>query len=88
MKAMFDSLKLFVANFASYILALIRVSVATPLDGDESADGKANVRDIGTYIDTESGEVVTAYGSPRHRLKHPGYITSNGRGSLEVGRGR
>ncbi len=88
MKAMFESLKLFVTNFASYILALIRVSVATPLDGDESVDGESSARDFGTAIDTEPGEVVTAYGSPRHRLKHPGYITSNGRGSLEVGRGR
>ena len=88
MKAMFESLKLFVTNFASYILALIRVSVATPLDGDEGADGESSARDLGTRLGTEPGESVTAYGSPRRRTKHPGYITSSGRGSLEVGRGR
>ena len=85
MKAMFESLKLFIENFASYIIVLVRVSVVTPLDGDKPADAESSARDWGTGIDIESGEALTAYGTARRRTKRRGYVTSNGRGSLEIG---
>lgn len=88
MKAMFESLKLFIKNAASYVIALVRVSLVTPLKGDEVSDAEALARDCGTDTDADLGQAGIAYGSPQRRTKHPGYVTSNGRGSLEVGRGR
>lgn len=85
MKTMFESLMLFIANYGSYISAIFRVSIATPLVGDEGADDEASARGVGTCIATRHLEGGTASVSQRSRTKHSGYLTSNGLGSLEVG---
>lgn len=85
MTVMLVSLKLFIGNLWSYVSTLVRVSVVTPLDAEEGLDADAIARDSGTNIHTELGEVGCAYDLPRRLSRHPGYITSNGLGSLEVG---
>lgn len=85
MKAMFDALQSSVANVVSYISTLVRVSVAIPLVDDKDAGTESSAPDSGNCVDTEFGEVAAAYHPTRHSTKHPGYITSNGLGSLEVG---
>jgi len=85
MKEAFESAKLFIADFSSYILGLVRVSAVTPLDGDKATDAESSPHDRWAGLSSESAEAVTGHGSLRHRTKHPGYVTSNGLGSLEVG---
>lgn len=84
MKAVFESLKLFSVDFVSRILALVRVSVVTPLDGDKVSDAEAIAGDWGTDTD-DPGEAGRSYNLARRVSRHPGYVTSNGLGSLEVG---
>ena len=85
MKAMFEALQSSVANVVSYISTLVRASVAIPLIDDKDAGAESSAPNSGSCVDTEFGEAAAAYHPPRHSTKHPGYMASNGLGSLEVG---
>lgn len=85
MNWLFHSRLTAIANLASYLLAVVRASITIPIEDETADDCCSNARATKADIGSVSGETGAAYCQSRCRTKHPGYTTSNGLGSLEVG---
>jgi len=80
-KSLRDSLTAFVASLGAQVRAALAIGVRqTPaeLGEEQSADP-----DFEGWL--RNDPMVTGSSASRYRSQGPGYLTSNGRGSLEIG---
>jgi len=80
-KSLRDSLAAFIASLGAQLRAALAVGVERP--PTETGDERSVDPDFEGWL--RNDPMVTSGPASRYRSQAPGYLTSNGRGSLEIG---